>query len=1182
MSHPVSTCVRALAALGALLAATLALPAQAQPCALCDLPVHSTIEQADLDVAIDVVLVGDGFTDATSWGTTASGVISTFKGSAAGIYGAVPNVFNFHVVDVISATTDVGDNDTSDTALGMKVGGPFITANQGAVNQAALNAPDVDVVVAVANSGSGRANANFPFQLASGGTIRLSRSAGPISHEMGHAAFHLSDEYVESALCQTPGEASLLLEANTTTDPTCFKFAGLSGATCNQGAVYCSSGVFRSASNCLMRSGSTPCPACTREIEDVLLERRTRSDVAPPWAFVDFPSAGAVVAGRVRLSARVHDDFFGPTLVAFEIDGAHVGTVESSGTAASFTFDTRALADGAHTLVAFASDAAGHASDTKPVSFTTANFTDATAPTVTISAPTQGAVVDPNQTFVSARVGGAPQDIDQIMLFIDDVAVAAAVARLDLFFPWDTSGEAVGSSHTLRAVVTDVAQNEASSPPVTVTIGPRSGGEAPRAFIFEPADWSPVGELFTLGFSASGGQGQAVDALLLLDGVPVIPNPLPPPATPGGGGSQGESGGVLIDASSWSLGPHRLVVRASAGGVSADSAPVVVVRQAMTGPVVFLLSPNNGSALRGDVAFELAARSNQPIVRSAVRVDDVEVVASGAGALHLTWNSRTKADGCYPTQAEVRDGAGATARSESFFLCVDNTAPTAEIAAPVDGQQVPPGPTAVHVLARDNTGVGRIEVRVDGALATAQEAFGDATLLVNLSAGARTLTARVVDRAGNAVVSAPVRVTVADCAVVGCNDSDACTGDRCASTGTCIHDPAPGCCDVAADCDDGDACTTDTCSQGSCQHAVVAGCCNHAGDCDDGDACTDDVCSGTGGTCSHPSAGCCNVDGDCNDGTSCTTDRCIGGPDGRCAHDRAPECCAVAADCDDDDLCTTDTCNQGTCAHAEIASCCRTPAECGDGDACTNDFCIEGVCGNAPLPGCCVVAADCATLDPCAVESCTQGRCSQTRAPGCCNFDDECADADACTDDRCVNNTCTNVTSALCCAVAGDCDDGDACTLDTCGADRRCGHAAIAGCGAADAGTVVDAGASGTDAGGAGDDAGAPTGDAGTSTGDAGTSADDGGTAAADGGPSDGDAGATDGGAGGTDAGDVDPGATDDAGSTAKPPEREPPDEALGCTCGAASTPRLGADGLLLVGLLSFLGGVRRRSARRR
>lgn len=61
------------------------------------------------------------------------------------------------------------------------------------------------------------------------------------------------------------------------------------------------------------------------------------------------------------------------------------------------------------------------------------------------------------------------------------------------------------------------------------------------------------------------------------------------------------------------------------------------------------------------------------------------------------------------------------------------------------------------------------------------------------------------------------------------DDGDACSVDACttftndASAGLCFHDPAPACCQSAADCDDGDGCTVDACDGNACKHVPDSG-----------------------------------------------------------------------------------------------------------------------------------------------------------------------------------------------------------------------------------------------------------------------------------------------------------------------------------------------------------------------
>jgi hypothetical protein len=91
----------------------------------------------------------------------------------------------------------------------------------------------------------------------------------------------------------------------------------------------------------------------------------------------------------------------------------------------------------------------------------------------------------------------------------------------------------------------------------------------------------------------------------------------------------------------------------------------------------------------------------------------------------------------------------------------DTTAPSATITSPSSGSSVS-GTVTVAVNASDNTGVGRVDLYVDGALyatdTTAPHGFAWDT--TTGGPGTRRLTARAYDSAGNAGTSADVTVSV--------------------------------------------------------------------------------------------------------------------------------------------------------------------------------------------------------------------------------------------------------------------------------------------------------------------------------------------------------------------------------------------------------------------------------------
>jgi len=999
---------------------------------LCNLTVHSTIAQADLDVAIDIVLIGDGFLDVASWTVAADDAIARLLSGAAGYTTRVPGLINIHVVDVLSTTNQVGNADLTDTALGMNVSGSFINADASRVNLAALNAPDVDVVVTIANSGSGRANANYNTQLATGGVARLSRDVSPINHELGHALFHLADEYIEAGLCSgTPSEVSLILEANVTTDPACFKFADAPGAGCVEGGKYCGTGVFRSASGCMMRSsGGAPCPACDHEIADVLRERRSGRDLANPWMVAQAP---AIATGMIDLFGRVHDDFFAGTVTTFEIDGTFVGTGSAFG---QLRFDSTTLSDGPHSLVALGADLAGHTAASAPVTFTVDNALDTTAPVITIASPAAGALVS-GRVGISVTSAANTRDITRIVVSIDGVPTAIAIDAANLFTQWlaPTSG-----SHRIDAVAVDRSGNVGLATAVTVTATtPRAPTRPVEVEIEAPRDGTAIGPYFALrwrggegeqaGGPISGGGAGSSTFDLVLDGA--LSGPLG--ASP-----------RVIDASAWALGPHQLRVQMTTTTTVVVSAPVFVVRTAPTAPLVLISQPAGGAWLRGTVAVEVVAADDAPLASVSLTYDGAPIGSTTTVPGSIAWNTTLQMRGCGQLEAEVLSTDGGRARSPRVFVCVDNEAPVVTIIRPRAGEQVPLG--AVGVLAQVTDFGPLIELRVDGVVRYTGGFFNapTAALLADLTAGAHVLEVVATDQAGNVGTSPPVTITVVPaCTAQSCDDGNTCTSDRCAPSGACLHIGTPGCCAGPADCDDGDRCSSDTCSNGMCQHGAIAGCCNQGFDCADQDACTQDLC--VTGACMHPSAGCCAMASDCDDGVACTTDSCLGT---NCAHDWVPGCCSVAADCDDGDACTANACMGGLCTSAPIAGCCRDATPCGDMDRCTSDICNAAhVCENVAIDGCCTDNADCTTLNPCATAVCgMRGQCEASAVAGCCNFDFECGDGVACTDDACAGNACRSVVSPICCSVPADCDDNDACTAEVCLASSRCSHTAIAGC----------------------------------------------------------------------------------------------------------------------------------------
>ena len=138
------------------------------------------------------------------------------------------------------------------------------------------------------------------------------------------------------------------------------------------------------------------------------------SDTTPPTAAMTSPSNGSTVSGSVIVSATASDNV-GVASVQFQLDNAPLGTPITS-PPYSMTWDSGTVANGPHTLVAVARDAAGNIGTSAAASVTVSNGTtrieqDDPAVTytgiwVTASDPTVsgGTAIESNQANATATL----------------------------------------------------------------------------------------------------------------------------------------------------------------------------------------------------------------------------------------------------------------------------------------------------------------------------------------------------------------------------------------------------------------------------------------------------------------------------------------------------------------------------------------------------------------------------------------------------------------------------------------------------------------------------------------------------------------------------------------------------------------------------------------------------------
>ncbi|ADI84783.1 Ig-like domain-containing protein [Geobacter sulfurreducens] len=183
-------------------------------------------------------------------------------------------------------------------------------------------------------------------------------------------------------------------------------------------------------------------------------------DTTAPTVSITSPANNATVKGSITVSASASDNVK-VTKVEFYLDNV----LKRTDTSSPFTYslNTTSVSDGTHTLTAKAYDAAGNIGETT-VTVKVAN--DATAPTVSLSAPTSGATVS---GVVSVNATATDNlAVAKVEFYVNNV-LASTDTTSPYSYSWDTSTVANGV-YSLTAKAYDAAGNSKVSTAVTVTV----------------------------------------------------------------------------------------------------------------------------------------------------------------------------------------------------------------------------------------------------------------------------------------------------------------------------------------------------------------------------------------------------------------------------------------------------------------------------------------------------------------------------------------------------------------------------------------------------------------------------------------------------------------------------------------------------------------------------------------
>jgi hypothetical protein len=361
----------------------------------------------------------------------------------------------------------------------------------------------------------------------------------------------------------------------------------------------------------------------------------TGAGAAPPpsptalsLAFTN-PASGATVSGTTTVTMAATGGS-GYTFAA-QLDGSAV----YSGTNPSFSWNTTAVANGAHTLTATVTDSQNRtATASLPVSV--ANPSAGPPPggasfTVAFSYPASGATVSGAQT-VGLSTTATWGQAKTFTLSVDGaVLTSQSLTGTTLWYTWDTTTVANGP-RTLTATVVMDGQTATSTLPVTV-----SNQLAPLAAAFTaPAAGAAVSGTTAVDLASSGASGSSTFALAV-DGTVVSTQTV-----------TGTTASYAWDTTTAPNGSHTLTLTVTDGGGRTATATLAVN---VTNTAAFTASfgyPAAGATVNGKQSVGMATTATWGQAKTFTLSVDGKVLTSQTvtgTTLWYTWNTKNVGDG---------------------------------------------------------------------------------------------------------------------------------------------------------------------------------------------------------------------------------------------------------------------------------------------------------------------------------------------------------------------------------------------------------------------------------------------------------------------------------------------------------------------------------------------------------
>jgi subtilisin family serine protease len=386
----------------------------------------------------------------------------------------------------------------------------------------------------------------------------------------------------------------------------------------------------------------------------------------------------------------------------------------------------------------------GSTDDVDDLAFTVVQETDSAPPTATLTAPAAGATIKDTVTLTataSDNFGVARVE------FYDGTVLLGTDTTAPYSASWNTRTVANGT-HALTARAYDTAGFVGSSLSVSVTV---NNDVTPPTVVFSaPAEGATVSGNITVTGTASDNVG--VTKVEFYEGSTLMGTDTTSPyAFPWATRNTGN-------------GPHTLTLKAyDAAGNTATAERTITTDNDFTAPTVVLTAPADGATLSGTVTLSATASDNRAVTKVEFYLGTTLLASDSSAPYSFNYNTRLQGNGDKVLTAKAYDAVSNVGISAPVHVNFDNdfTAPTVDVTAPVEGATVE-GTVTLSAAATDDRGtLSKVEFFV-GTTRVGTATVAPYTFNYNTRAqpnGAKVITAKAYDAAGNVGTSAPVNVT---------------------------------------------------------------------------------------------------------------------------------------------------------------------------------------------------------------------------------------------------------------------------------------------------------------------------------------------------------------------------------------------------------------------------------------